>query len=416
MSAGRHLGIALVDQAMLSAANFGIALLLINAVPKADYGLFVIANTVILLVVGYQNALVTTQMTVLTPRKPAHQQAAFCAALGLGQYGIFLPLALVAMMLAISFYTLGKIDIFQFGIIVIGVMAMVPILRREFLRSLFFLRLSPRTVLTLDMVFVGVTAIAILLVYWLAREHLVLGALAGIGVGSLAAWVVGEAIARLPKHQTARDAKIAVAAALHQGKWAAGGVTVTNVQAQSYVYLLALFGGGAYVAEAAAARLFLTPVAILSTSATKTLMPRWAIALREQGKAAVERVARKVLLILLVIVVVYVAVLLLASDLLTGWLLTPEYQQIGPILALWGGVFFVQAVRTNQSIQLQIAQRFKTLMKANAVSAAVVIVTSLWLISRYGAPGAVGSMLVGEVILTWLLFVALRKGAIGNAN
>lgn len=53
-----RLFVGVVDQGVISLANLLIGLLLINFVSKADYGTYVIANSVILLLVGLSNGLI----------------------------------------------------------------------------------------------------------------------------------------------------------------------------------------------------------------------------------------------------------------------------------------------------------------------------------------------------------------------
>src|SRR5438093_4000598 len=57
-------GIAFVDQAVLSATNLFISLILIKNVPKAEYGYYSIVLAISLFLVSMQNAIVTTPLAV----------------------------------------------------------------------------------------------------------------------------------------------------------------------------------------------------------------------------------------------------------------------------------------------------------------------------------------------------------------
>src|SRR3990172_5775125 len=144
--------ISLIDQAILSLANFLVGVFLIQNTSKDDYGLYVLAYAIILYLVSTQNAVITTQMTVLAPQKSHGSGERFCGALAVSQYLIIIPLGMLAFVLAMFAEKAGWLSPAESHLITAIAAATLGVLLREFARSLFFLRLRPVTVLALDVV------------------------------------------------------------------------------------------------------------------------------------------------------------------------------------------------------------------------------------------------------------------------
>src|SRR5207247_8618782 len=74
-------GVALIDQAILSATNLVIAFILIKTVPKEEYGHYSIVFAVSLFLISIQNAIVTTPLAVLLAANDTHRKKLYAAAL-----------------------------------------------------------------------------------------------------------------------------------------------------------------------------------------------------------------------------------------------------------------------------------------------------------------------------------------------
>ena len=72
----RSVGIALIDQALLSLFNLGLNLVLISLAAPVEFGRFIFASAVVLLMTSLQNALVATPLAALIPGRTSEQQAA----------------------------------------------------------------------------------------------------------------------------------------------------------------------------------------------------------------------------------------------------------------------------------------------------------------------------------------------------
>jgi O-antigen/teichoic acid export membrane protein len=287
--------------------------------------------------------------------------------------------------------------------------ALLGVVLREFFRSYFFLRLRPAAVLGLDIAFVGLLFSGLWLAVQMKFSSINLAALIMMGLASAIVGLAAVFMARKELPVRMADIRPALLESWQHGRWALGGVTVTWLQDQSYIYLLSAMVSTAETAEASAARLFLAPLTLLSAGFSRVLMPRWAYMAHEGKHQELIDMANRVKWILVSIVVAYVAVLLLVKDWLTPLLLTKAYTQTASLIALWGVLFALQAVRSNYSSQLQVFKRFRDITLSNTVTAIGVLLTGAILIKAYGVTGSMITMIIGEMALTILLIYRFKN-------
>lgn len=416
MTVRKQVVISFLDQAMLSAANFMVGIVLIKFVTKVDYGLYVLAYTIILFIVGLQNALITTQMTVLAPTKPKHEQDEFCNSLCMGQYLLYVPAAIIAIIVIIALHYIDAIGDEQRQLAATILMVTMGVLFREFYRSFFFLKSQSGNVLVIDIVFVATTCVG-LLVGWLTyRDQLHIIALYTFGLASLASGFVAIARGKFSITFDMQRSLTSLKESFAHGRWALGGIVLSLIQGQSYVYLLSFMSGSARVAEVSAARLFLAPLSLLHMSFSRVLLPKWSF-MRQNGETAgIVRMAKKTQILLVAIIVVYIAVVLLAKDNLIDTLFVNDYRNIGLFILLWGVLSVVQTLRSSDSWILQAFHQFKKLTQASVWSTIAALTIGTVMISLYGPAGSLIGMIVAESILVFTLAKTLKNVLRNNTH
>ena len=80
---------AMFTQGMLSGVNFAIGFLMVKYATKSEYGTYVILFSIIGILGNYQNALINTPLTVLSPKKESTEKESFLSGLGFGQWVFF---------------------------------------------------------------------------------------------------------------------------------------------------------------------------------------------------------------------------------------------------------------------------------------------------------------------------------------
>jgi O-antigen/teichoic acid export membrane protein len=399
--------ISVLDQAWLSAANLLLGVFLIKYSSKEEYGSYVLGYAIILFLVGVQNALVSTQMSVLAPARSESEQGRFCSALAIGQFLIFVPAVLVIVLVGLILGWNGATS--GSGLAYAIAISLLGVILREFFRSYFFLRLRPTAVLSLDIAFVGLLFGGLWVAVLMKFPFLNLAALAIMGAASAIVGLAAVLMARNELPVRLADIRPALKESWQHGRWALGGVTVTWLQDQSYIYLLSAMVSTAETAEASAARLFLAPLTLLNVGFSRVLMPRWAYMAHEGKHQELVDMANRVKWLLVSMVVAYVAVLLLLKDWLTPLLLTKAYTQTGPMILLWGMVFALQAVRGNYASQLQVFKRFRDMTLANTATAIGVLLIGAILIKAYGVKGSMITLILGEAALATLLAYGFKN-------
>ena len=88
----RKTHLALLDQAFISAINFGTGLLLARFLGMGGYGEFVLAYGIILFFSGMQMAFVISPMMTIGPTQPDSDKAPYYRAIILQQFGFALLL------------------------------------------------------------------------------------------------------------------------------------------------------------------------------------------------------------------------------------------------------------------------------------------------------------------------------------
>ena len=396
--------IAIFDQGLISLSNLLIGLSLINFTSKENYGLYGIGFAAILLSVGAANALITTQMTVIVPEKRAEEADSYCLSMLIGQYHIFLPLWIVYTLCVLALFSneplvAGNLEYF----LVLGC-TILAALFHSFMRRYFYIKGDPLNVLKIDFFHLVTVLIGIAVCVGIDIESLHIAVMALYGLGALIAALVGFSRSTLPKKLRYSSVLESVHEAWQQGRWALGGVIVTWLQSQGYVFILAFMASTAAVAEANAAKLFVAPVGVISGGLVHVYMPKLAF-LRSQGKRSEIVVqARKILGVVLFSIVLLAVGILAIEDVVLEYVYSGKYDGIAPFILAWIVVFSIQAFRGNNSMLLQVYRNFSSITKYNTLTAVVSLVLCILMVQAWEVIGSIYSIAIGELLLAYFLW------------
>ncbi len=414
MSLKRGVFLSFTDQALLSATNFLVGLFVLRHVPKSAYGEYIFAGAVLLFLAGVQNAVAITPLTVLAPDK-GKSEAEFRSALATGQLLLLLPFSFILLLIG---WGGGHFDLFSKGmatiLLVAGIVA-PGFLLRELVRGMLFQRLRVGTALLGDLMATLLLAGGLQVVGKILPDQLHLGALFVTGGAALVAGVLFAVPAGTLICSRWGEITAALSEAWQHGRWALSGVVITWLQDQSYIYLLTFLLGAAGTADASAARLFLAPASLVIASFGRVLLPTLARLHHERQSLRFRRVAGKGLLVVATTVGCYVLVIAATADHLAAAFLPASYGGLRWMVLLWGACTLVQVFRGHFSWLLQASRCFRPITMANALSSVVTLLSGALLISRYGPAGGVAALIVGELVLTGLLWRVERRSGDGDA-
>jgi O-antigen/teichoic acid export membrane protein len=388
---------AIGDQGLISLANFAVALLLIRTGSKAEYGIYSLGYTTIMTVSGLTGALFSGQITVMFHQKQPIDRPGFVGALLLGQWLLSVLGCAVALLAVVM---IGD-EMPARTAVILTILACPAAMANEFMRDFCYLLETGPRALALDVLNT---------VLWLGGSLVAIHAgiaphLAALGVYAIACLVtslVAMAWCRVSvRHRPALVLR-SMQEAWQNGRWSIGGVLVTMLQEQAHVYLLGWVGGPARVAELNAARMLMTPVALLTVGINRSLMPRLA-RLHADGKLeAARREAGHALWIVLLAIGFYAAPLL-AMPGLVHLVLPENYDGLQHLMAGWAIVLSLRSVSWNFSARLQVAHRFRSLTILNLYTAVPVALCAVPLVMWYGAMGSVTVLGAGQAVLALLL-------------
>lgn len=398
----------LLDQALQSVTNLCVGIILIHYATKEEYGLYGVGFASLLLLIGFSNAIVSTQMTVLAPTKKQELQNHFCASLIIGFFLWLIPLFSIVATITLIFsyvYDLSEYEKLIYAVL----LSSPPTILIEIMRRYFYLKLRPKTVFKMGLLYTFIYFISLTAILLNTKNNLHVYALLTNGFASLLAASIFFSMSDMSWRGAFCTSSESLKECWKDGKWALGGVLVTWGQIQGYVYVLALIEGSALVAEANAARLFLAPINVLSTGFSKVVMPRLVkFRINDKWQQAIIT-ARKILIIMLVIIIAYSFSIYFIKDWIIDRFMNHDYKDIGILIYYWSIFFICQAFRTNNSILLQAFRLFKEITVSNAMTACVVLVISLLVVQSYGVKGVISTMSVGEFSLALILWMILTN-------
>lgn len=392
---GRTLA-GIADQAVISLANFAVALAVLRLGTKEEFGLYALGYMAVVVANGFAGGMFGSQFIVAQHQRAEAARPAFAAALLLAQAG---GVSLACLVVLAALAAAG----WATPVLAVTLLVIPAAVAQDFLRVHRLALLRPQSALALDvlnaLLWAGFTLVGLAL-----GLAVPVAALAGHGAACLVTAAVAVATARLPLRQGLRGIGDGLRTVWDQGRWSVGGVAVAMAQNQAHLYILGLLVGLAAVAEVNAARMLLTPAALLLVGVNRTLIPGFA-QLHATGEA--HRILRQALIAvcaLLGAVLAYALLLWAAWDVLRLHLLQGRYDGIGPLVALWTLVIALQAVTEIASGQLQAASRFRMLALRIGGVAGPVVVALVPMILWLGGAGSLVVLALGQASLGWLLW------------
>lgn len=394
-----HTAVAFLDRILFSATNFAVGVLLIRRTPDAEYGLYVLAHSVILLTIGFQNALITTPMLVMAPKQEPSERQNFISTLGKTQYLIWLPLCVVTLLASVLSYQFGVDSETAWIIFAIAIVALF-VFAREFMRHAFFVYMLPQNVFLVDIVYAALFLGAVYS-FTTVSPSPALYTIIAMGAAGLLAGIFGFVLfsRRIGWKFTWDISSLRIT--WRHGKWALMGVCVTWLHNQGFLYLLTALEGIGEVASVSASKLLLMPITMMMAGIIPIIKPRGAAWLATGNKPKLLQITALLTGGVLLVAVVYSGILLFEQKRISGFLFNKEIAHMNSLLLLWGVVFITQIVRTSLSMLFQIFERFRTLFYIGTLAAISSLSIGYWTIHTFGTLGSLVGLIVGE--MTYIL-------------
>ena len=400
--------VALTDQSIASAFAFVLTVILIKTWEPGLFGIFAFWQTILLLVIGVQNALINTPLIVFLPASQSNSDL-----MDLENVLASANTTFVVLVIVIAIASSPLLPGVSSNAIVAGIASAAFLssgLLREYSRSRCFGHQQPLGAFQITGISLLVSS-SILVIAALAPDHLDLPLL--FGILSLAAFIASM-FGQKKGHKHSSKAGFQMNFRGYQpvwiqSKWALVGVLTTNIQGRGYVYLVTATAGLKALALVAAAEIVFRPVGLLITAWGRVAQPRLAEVAGRNDTYEYYRIVKFALLTLTMANVVLAAGLYLAWPTIKSLLYGERYQDIGYLVIAWGLVVFIASIRAVFSICLKSLKKFKPLATATIAGSAVFLLSALFILTFLGFRYILISLIAAELVTLLYVLTAYFK-------
>ena len=398
---------SIVSQGLISLTNFFIGIAIARMATKGDYGVYVLAFSIIMIATSVQNALINSPLTVLFPAKSIEQREQFVSGLAWGQWFIFMPLLIAGIIIANIFYDNPTHSVLFNAILALSIVLPLA-LGREFLRVVHYCHLQIRSVFKMDIIFVLFALITLSLLYYFSKIN-AMGALAVLGTGFLFSAAKGT-LTFYRKHRfNIKWLKSSLKESWIFSRWALLGVAATNLQTYGYVFLISLTHSLESTAVVAAARLLLMPFGLILSSSQRIFLSKGAHILHSEGRGKFYKFMVVFILLFVAGWAIWTTAIVIFQKQIIKVVFTDKYLEISKYFIIWAVFFLINAVRFIISNSLQILKEFKPLAIFGTYSSIIFLLSSFALLEKYGVAGILYSQVIAEaVLLITVTFQILR--------
>jgi O-antigen/teichoic acid export membrane protein len=400
---------AVFAQALLSAANLLVSLILIRETADAQYGYYILVFGAIMLLVSLQNAFFGPPVAIRLVKLDRSGRRDLVGGLLREQRRMLRRGGVPLLLIAVAYlWATGTLDWQTGPLLAAAFLAISAALNREFFRMTLLAYRRTEDVLKADVVYAAMlvagAVLAVLTPAPATCASLTLCASALVG-----GWLLRRRL-RLLEGLNTDGAPHILREVAATGAWSAAGAGSHWAFSQGYSYLVAGVLGVASVASIAATRQLMMPVNLLSTGISSIMLPTISGLL---NKHPASTVFRRLLLMsagLAAAALLYLVTLWLLRDWVFSQLLRKNFAERDMLLLLWSGVFLTMVVRDQLLNLLAARERFRLLLLLTLSSAVVSLSLAYWLMLRVGVAGAAIGVLVGELCnVTGIVVFSLRE-------
>lgn len=399
---------AIVDQVVLSGANFLVGILLIRYATDHDYALYVLVLSGLLLASTLHNSWLTGPLAILTPRLGPDERWRTIGSVKQIQRRFLRLIALALLLWPLLGYFTGLLSGLLAVVIAIGILAGWASLRREYLRGVLLMYSRTQALLGADSVFAVSLLLGVLLALLLIKP-VIIGATIALVIAAWAGAAAGHrSLAITPGWK--EPGEVTIWPGIRSlGFWSLIGASTYWFLGQSFNYVLAARLDLKAVADINAARLLLMPALVLTAGVSSLLTPSAATWYAEIGLQGLVRRLLKFLLLVGILELGYFACVWSSRNWLFVDVLHKAIQDRERLLLLWAALALVALFRDVLQCALIATGQLKSLAWQVGISTAVAMPLMWFGVAWWGVAAALIGQIVGELINLAGIVWTLRK-------
>ena len=403
----RLFGSAIIMQALLSATNLLVGLILIRHTANAEYGMYVLVTTASLLLSTLQSAFIQPPLVMRISKATLEERSNLVGGVYRGQQRVWARLGAAAIVLIAILWLIGKIDNRLAILCLAAVAALAAALYREFFRMVTLSYRRADDALKADACYGALMLAGVPLATLMPAPAV--GALLVLCVSAL---VGGTILRRLLWRFEAWNPK-ASPALWHEmvplGSWSALGAGTHWGFSQGYNYVVAAILDVGAVAALAATRLLMMPINLLSSGISQLMMATASSWLLHHGARSLLKRLMMIAAGLGALACCYFLFVWFFQDWIFEHLMKKHFDHTSELVAAWSAVFLVMLIRDQLNFFPAACglHRLQTFVTAGAATASLVV--GHFMIARLGVVGAPITVLVGELCNVGGLFWLSRR-------
>lgn len=413
--------VGLMDQGFVSAINFLTIVVLARYLPLAEFGAFMIVQTVLTLLTGLQNSAVTQPHNILGPQRAGKEYTQLTAVLGTMQFALSAFIAVIVAVLG-SALVIARIDYAYLAFALAA--SVIPWMTQEFLRRVLYTQSDTVGAALNDFVSYGLQLTGIVLIVALDRTSAV-NAILMLGLSSLIAAMIGlwqlreqlalRVLRSLPEYRSLKSFVATAHETWRLSRWLMAQQVVTWFGSSSHGFILASFLGPASFGLYRAAYQVVNVLNPIRQAVTNHLPSRAARVFAAQGERGLFAWTKRVTLLLAlpfacgaVVIALFaepIAKLMYGSN---GMTLPNAMQDVHVIVALGALAYTLNFARTPLDFSLLVNGQGRALFLRSLWLMGFVLTAGVLLIWQWGVRGAMISE-VATAILAGTLTVRMAK-------
>jgi O-antigen/teichoic acid export membrane protein len=399
--------VALVDQGVVSAANFFTGIVIGRICAKEQLGLYMLGFTIISFTMNCQGSLITTPYTIYSPRMEGTVLARYTGSSLIHQLALSI-LITVFLVLGGIFLSLGYDPQGVLPVIKALAAVIMFILFRDYARRVSFASLQIITVLILDC-----------LVSLLQIGGLIIIGYLGLLSASRAYWVLGIScgvVTLFWLFQKRRTFQLSFTQAildlkrnLSSGKWIFASVLLWSLSSSLYPWFIAYYHGTASAGAWAACLGLIGLCNPFLMGLQNTFRPKIAHEYAKGGAIALGRFVVKASSVFGITIGSFCIGIFLYGGVLIEKLYGSKYSGNGLIVALLAFNLLITSMAFSPSRALFTIERADIDFKINLCSVLGLFTVGIILIKYYGSLGAAIGILVSSILCLIFLFIAFYR-------
>jgi O-antigen/teichoic acid export membrane protein len=397
---------ALADQALISAANFVLMVLLARELGPQAFGGFVLAQAVLMFTNNVQLALFAQPHNVLGAPKHGDEYARYTRSVLAAQIAFAFAASLVVFCVGVFFLHSSM----SFGpLLLVLAFTLLSWQLQDFLRRVFYTHGDFTCAFQNNLLAYGVQLTGVLML-WHAEQLTASLAMAAIGVGAfcglvLAVWQLRTVLIG-PLRWT--NVRMDVSANWRFGQWLLGSVIAGWLSAQLYYILTAVFVGTAATGGMRATQNVVAPTHVLLKSMEAMVPARSARILADEGVPGLRRFSLKIGSAMGGAMLAYCALAFVAAEPIIRFLVGDQYVAYAWVARVFAISYMLTFLATVSSTVLTGMGNSKSVFRATIASAFVVLTFGIWAVASFGLPGAMLGIIVHGLIVNGILWNFLR--------